>query len=131
DLHSFPTRRSSDLGAEEFNFYPSENAITISRTPRGGTILPRNAVEVRPNPQVPGYVPATIDAESVTQVAGRGRGTISIRILNNAAVPDGGRFRIEFEGSADSVRAFTYSLIDDLTGDVPFDTGRDLEGAAS
>src|SRR5690606_24255337 len=24
-----------DRGAEEFNFYPSENAITISRTPRG------------------------------------------------------------------------------------------------
>ncbi len=120
-----------DRGAEEFNFYPSENAITISRTPRGGTILPRNAVEVRPNPPVPGYVPATIDAESIMQVAGRGRGTISIRILNNAAVPDGGRFRIEFEGSADSVRAFTYSLIDDLTGDVLFDTARDLEGAGT
>src|SRR6185436_19561915 len=44
---------------EELAFYPSENSITVSQTPRGGLILPSNAVSVRPNPRVPGYLGAT------------------------------------------------------------------------
>ena len=33
-------------GPDSLAFYPSENAITVSRTPRGGLILPQNAVRV-------------------------------------------------------------------------------------
>ena len=51
-------------------FYPSENAIAVSRTPRGGVILPKNVVEVRPNPRVPGFEPAC--ADTAAHVAGRG-----------------------------------------------------------
>ena len=62
---------SYDRGSEEFNFYPSENAITVSRTIRGGTILPANVVQVRPSAQVPGYVGAVV--QDVAQVEGVAR----------------------------------------------------------
>lgn len=120
-----------DYGSEDFGFYPSENAITISRTPRGGTILPKNAVQVRPNAQVPGYVPATVDAGSLSHVAGNGTGTVEARVLNPALVPDGHTLRLEFKGLADSVRAVTYTLTDMTTGELLFDTGLDLEGKAT
>jgi len=119
-----------DRGAEEFNFYPSENAITVSRTPRGGTILPRNVVEVRPNAQIPGYVAAEVDTTSIMHVAGPGSGTVTVRMLNSEAVPDEHTFRITFEGFADSVRASTYTLTDATTGAVLFEAGNDFDGEA-
>lgn len=122
---------SYDRGAEEFKFYPSENAIAISRTPRGGTILPQNAVEVRPNKQVAGYVGARIAEGSIRQTSGPGTGTVDVRILNSALVPDGHEFRIDFNGLADSIRAQTYTLTNVTTGEVVFDTGSDLSGAGS
>lgn len=117
-----------DYGSEEFGFYPSENAITISRTLRGGTILPKNAVQVRPNAPVPGYVPASVDTTSFVHVSGGGTGTVRARVLTPAAVPDGHTFQIEFRGLADSVRALTYLMKDLTTGEELFDTGLDLEG---
>lgn len=120
-----------DRGAEEFQFYPSENAITISRTPRGGTILPINTAEVRPNPPVPGYVAASVDQASVAHEAGDGVGSVAIRVQNSAQVPDGHTFRIAFQGLADSVRASTYSLTNTTTGEVIFETGLDLDGAGN
>ncbi len=122
---------SYDRGSEQFNFFPSENAITISRTPRGGTILPKNTVEVRPNPRVPGYVSATVDDASIEHFAGDGVGSVGIRVINSDLVPDDHTFRIEFEGFADSVRALTYRMIDETTEEVLFDTARDLDGAAT
>ena len=117
---------SYDRGSEAFNFYPSENAITVSRTVRGGTILPSNVVQVRPNAQVPGYVGATI--EDVRQVAGAGEGDIEVRVLNSAAVQEGKTYRVTLVGSADSVRADGYTLTDVETGEVLFERGADLDG---
>ena len=120
---------SYDRGSEEFRFFPSENAITISRTPRGGTILPQNAVEIRPNPPVPGFVAASIGESSIEHVSGEGTGVVTARVLNTELVPDGHIFRIDFEGHVDSIRASSYSLTDATSGEVLFETGADLEGA--
>ena len=117
-----------DRGAEEFQFYPSENAISVSRTPRGGTILPVNAVQVRPNAPVPGYVGATIEEGTLEHVAGTGVGDFDIRILNSAIVPDAHRFRIDFVGSEDSVRATGYTMTNLDTGAILFEGGEDLSG---
>ena len=61
-----------DFGSEAFNFYPSENAIAVSRTPRGGLVLPPNTVAVRANPRVLGYVPATAAPAARTRRPRRG-----------------------------------------------------------
>ena len=42
-----------DTGTDSTSFYPSENSIPVSRTPRGGLILPSNVVAVRPSPRSP------------------------------------------------------------------------------
>lgn len=117
-----------DYGSEQLDFYPSENAITASRTLRGGLVLPTNVVAARPNPRVLGYLPAA--TETVTQVAGRGTGTISIEVVNSNLVPDGHLFKIAFAApDADSIRATSYALIDSTSQEVFFDSGRDLDGA--
>ncbi|MDO9694288.1 MAG: hypothetical protein Q7W56_06120 [Candidatus Latescibacteria bacterium] len=115
-----------DYGSEAFEFYPSENAIAPSRTPRGGLVLPPNVVDVRPNPRALGYVPAT--ADTATQVAGRGFGSISVAILNSDIVPDGHLFKIRFATpSADSLRATSYALVDSTTGEILFTSGSDFD----
>ncbi|MBK9304857.1 MAG: hypothetical protein IPM94_13540 [bacterium] len=115
-----------DYGSEAFDFYPSENAIAPSRTPRGGLVLPPNVVDVRPNPRALGYVPAT--ADTATQVAGRGFGSVSVAILNSDIVPDGHLFKIRFATpSPDSLRATSYALVDSTTGEVLFTSGSDFD----
>ena len=115
-----------DYGSEAFDFYPSENAIAPSRTPRGGLVLPPNVVDVRPNPRALGYVPAT--ADTATQVAGRGFGSVSVAVLNSDLVPDGHLFKIRFASpSPDSLRATSYALVDSTTGTVLFDSGSDFD----
>jgi hypothetical protein len=122
---------SYDRGSEEFKFFPSENPITVSRTPRGGTVLPSNTVEVRPNAPVPGFIPADIDMDSFTHETGVGWGTIEARIINTALVPDGHTFQLDFEGATDSIRAASYSLTDLTTGEVFFEGGVDLGGSGT
>ena len=119
---------SYDRGSEAFKFFPSENAITISRTPRGGTILPQNAVEIRPNPPVPGFVAASVIDASLTHISGDGSGQVQARVVNTELVPDGDIFQVDFEGFADSIRASAYSLTNMSTGDVLFENGADLKG---
>ena len=114
-----------DSGSEAFNFYPSENAITVSRTLRGGTILPPNVVQVRPNARVPGYVGAT--ASETSRVSGTGTGSVEVGVFNSDVVPEG-RFRVEFQAPADSVRAQSYSLVNADTGEILFEGGVDLQG---
>ena len=115
-----------DYGSEAFDFYPSENAIAPSRTPRGGLVLPPNVVDVRPNPRALGYVPAT--ADTATQVAGRGFGSVSVAVLNSDLVPDGHLFKIRFASpSPDSLRATSYALVDSTDGAVLFDSGSDFD----
>lgn len=120
---------SYDNGSDRFGFFPSENSASVSRTPRGGTILPKNVVEVRPNPPVPGFVEASVDEASFQQVAGNGFGTVEARIVVPEAVPDGHTFEIVFKSFSDSVRATSYEMFDVTTGEELFDLGRDLDGA--
>ncbi|MFH1278053.1 MAG: hypothetical protein ABIK65_06720 [Candidatus Eisenbacteria bacterium] len=116
-----------DYGSDSLGFYPSENAITVSRTPRGGTILPQNAVAVRAEPKVTGFVRA--EAGDVAHVAGRGTGEADVVVVNSNLVPDGHTFGIHFTTpSADSLRAAAYLLIDETTGDTIFTRGTDLAG---
>jgi len=116
-----------DFGSESPSFYPSENAITVSTTLRGGTILPQNVVEVRPEPKVRGFERATTEAP--VQVEGRGVGTVAVEVLASGAVPPDERlFKIAFRGDPDSVRATHYALIDSTKETVVFAAGRDLRG---
>ncbi|MCA9755521.1 MAG: T9SS type A sorting domain-containing protein [Candidatus Eisenbacteria bacterium] len=117
-----------DSGSEEFGFYPSENALAVSRTPRGGFVFPVNAVAARPNPRVDGFVAA--DANGVTHSQGRGVGTVDVDVVNSDIVPDGHVFQIDFHSAApESVRATRYSLTDLTTGEVLFEKGTDLSGS--
>ncbi|MDZ7344987.1 MAG: hypothetical protein ONA90_10795, partial [candidate division KSB1 bacterium] len=119
-----------DHGSDSLDFYPSENAITVSRTPRGGTILPKNVVAVRPNPKVHGYVPAS--ASAARHIAGTGLGTVEVKVVNSELVPDHHVFNIKFRTtSPDSIRAYFYDLIDSTTGNVVLTNGYDLEGKGS
>ncbi len=118
-----------DHGSEKFNFYPSENAITVSETPRGGTILPSNVVEVRPEPRVRGYVAASI--QGLVHASGGGAGTVQVEVLNSSLVREGHLFEIAFASGEDSVRADSYSLVDKRADQVLFEHGRDLEGTGN
>ena len=120
-----------DRGAEQFEFYPSENAISVSRTLRGGTVLPKNVVLVRPAGRVAGFVGGAVDPASIQQVAGTGSGTLDVRVVDPTSVVEGGRYRITFQGLADSVRAQAYALSDAATGAVLFEGALDLDGAGS
>jgi len=109
-----------------FTYYPSENAITVSRTPRGGTILPKNVVSVRPNPKILGYTPA--DASQVTRIAGTGTGAVGVKVVDSKLVPENHLFKITFNANSDEVHANSYNLIDSTTGQVLFETGDDFDG---
>jgi hypothetical protein len=118
---------SPETVGDQFRFFPSENAIAVSRTPRGGTILPRNVVRVRPNPRVPGYESASTGA--VEKIAGDGAGSVETRIIHAAEVPDGHLYKLTFSiPSADSIHATQYTLKDSTTGEVFFTTGADFDG---
>lgn len=118
---------SYDRGSDSLDFYPSENSIAVSRTPRGGTILPKNVVAVRPNPKVLGFVPASVSA--ATHTAGQGVGSAEIQIVNSDLVPENHVFNIRFRtNSNDSIRAYFYDLVDSTTGEVVFTNGYDLDG---
>ncbi len=112
-----------------FTYYPSENAIAVSRTPRGGTILPKNVVSVRPNVKTLGYTPA--DASEQTRVAGQGTGTIAVKILDSKLVPDNHLFTITFNAKADEVHANSYNLTDSTAGQILFKTGNDFDASGN
>jgi hypothetical protein len=116
-----------NFGQGSYTYYPSENSIPVTRTPRGGTILGKNVVMARPNPKAVGYVPA--GASQATHVAGRGSGTVSVKILESKLVPDGHVFKITFNGTPDAVHALSYNLIDSTRDTTLFKTGRDFTGS--
>lgn len=120
---------SYDKGSDSIQIYPSENAIAVSQTLRGGTILPKNVVEVVPNPQSLGYVSAI--AESIVHDQGTGSGSVNIAVLNPELVPDNQIYKIVFDNPADSVKAIQYSLINTTKGDTIFATGTDFNGVGS
>lgn len=117
---------SYDSGSDSLEIYPSENALTVSKTLRGGTILPKNVVEVRPNAAVLGFEAAT--ASEVDHSTGEGIGNVSVVVKNSSLVPDDHIFDITFSSPADCVRATSYSLIDVDDRDTLFTTGTDFEG---
>ena len=115
--------RESDL--DSLAIYPTENSIPVSRTPRGGLILPVNVVSVRPNPRVPGYTGAT--ASGTTHVTGTGTGTADVRVVNTDLVPNGHQYAISFTTeSPDTFRASAYTLRDSTMHQTLFTTGTDF-----
>ncbi len=118
---------SPDGVPDSLAFYPSENSISVSRTPRGGLILPPNAVAVRPNPMVPGFVGATVD--TAAHVAGRGSGQVALRIVDSNLIPQDHVFKITFATpDSDSIRATSYAMFDSTAGTRLFGSGTDLNG---
>jgi hypothetical protein len=119
-----------DYGSRALEFYPSENAITASRTPRGGLVLPKNAVAVRPNARAVGWVPAR--ANEPEHIAGRGVGTVDIAVVNSDIVPDNHLFRLDFHTDLpEQVRARSYSLTDSTTHQVVLTDGRDFQATGT
>ncbi|PKL87648.1 MAG: hypothetical protein CVV23_14325 [Ignavibacteriae bacterium HGW-Ignavibacteriae-2] len=117
---------SYDTGEDSIEIYPSESAISVSQTLRGGTILPKNVVEVTANPPVPGYVPAKVF--DVVHSEGNGYGKTSVGVLNSKLVPDNHLFEISFTHPDDSVHASFYRLVDVTENDTIFSFGRDFDG---
>ena len=121
---------SYDRGTDSLELYPSENAISVNQTLKGGTILPKNVVELIPNPPVLGYIPAKTNA--VVHDSGFGFGSVNVIVKNSNAVPNNHIFKLGFSHSPDSVKASDYFLIDLTSGnDTLFFTGRDFVGDGS
>lgn len=116
-----------DTGVDSTSFYPSENSIPVSRTPRGGLILPSNVVAVRPEPRVAGWEPASTTAAGHS--VGEGNGSVRLEVVNSNQVPDGHLFALGFHADPDSVRAQRYWLRDSTAHELLFESGGDLLGA--
>jgi hypothetical protein len=115
-----------DRGSDSLQFYPSENAIAVSRTPRGGTILPKNVVLVRPEPKVPGYVTAQLG--TAEHIRGRGTGSVDLELVNANLVPEDHVLKVSFLAQApESIRAISYTMTDSTNGEV-LATGRGFQG---
>ncbi len=109
-------------------FFPSENAIAVSRTPRGGIILPRNVVALRAEPVTGGWTPASVTSQPAP-FTGSGTGAAQVVVKNSSQVPDGHVFKIGFAvPSLDSIRTIGYSMIDSTTHTILFKSGIDLDG---
>jgi hypothetical protein len=117
---------SYDRGVDSSEIYPSENAITVSQTLRGGIVLPPNVVEVYPNPPSVGYQNA--QTLNLVQSEGKGTGSVNIQVLNSELVPDNHTFAIKFDNHIDSVKAESYYLLDETLGDTLFMFGEDFNG---
>lgn len=121
---------SYDYGSDSLDFYPSENSITVSRSPRGGEIIPQNVVVVRPEPKVAGFVRAV--TETVTHIAGKGWGRAEVEVVNSTLVPDGHEIQISFaNASPESIRATSYSMFNETSGKTEITRGKDLAGEGS
>ncbi len=116
-----------DPGSDSLAIFPSENAIAVSRTLRGGTILPSNVVLVRPDTRVPGYVRGT--AGQTAHVAGNGTGTVAVEVVNSGLLPDNHLLAVSFAGDRDSVHAVYYALRDSTAADSLRAHGRSIAGA--
>jgi hypothetical protein len=91
-------------------FFPSENSIPVSRTLRGGVILPSNADSLRPNPRAPGYIRASVD--TATRITGHDDGSVAVQVVSADHVSGGHLFKVAFLAPSDSIHALSYALID-------------------
>lgn len=116
-----------DKGIPQLNIYPSENAISVNQTLRGGIILPKNVVIVYPNGQAPGYKPGTYS--NLQHKQGYGTGEISIDVPDPDAIPKDHTFEIRFRAPQDSIKASSYEMYDVTGGknDTVFIGGTDLK----
>jgi len=118
---------SYDMGSDSLGFFPSENSVAVSRTLRGGTILPQNVVQVRPEPKVPGYVPA--DVSPVQHSAGPGSASVRVEVLDSKLVPDNTTHVLRFyTDNPRRIHAVRYELADSVTGKPVFSFGNDFHG---
>jgi hypothetical protein len=116
-----------DRGSDSLGFFPSENSIPVSRTPRGGVVLPPNVVQVRPEPRVPGFVGAGISA--VRQVQGNGTGEVRIEVVDSRQVPDGRTYQLRFATDrANRIHATRYEMVDSVLQKAVFSFGKDFAG---
>jgi len=120
---------SYDRGADTLELYPSENAISVNQTLKGGTILPKNVVEVIPNPPVLGYLPA--ETNSVVHDSGNGFGSVQVVVKNSNLIPDNHLFKVGFSHPPDSIKADEYHLIDITEGDTLYTSGKDFVAEGS
>jgi hypothetical protein len=118
---------SYDRGSDSLGFYPSENSITVSRTPRGGIVLPSNVVQVRPEPRVPGYVAAGVSP--VRQTQGSGTGDIRVQVVDSKQVLDGHAYQLRFATDRPNrIHASRYELVDSALQKAVFSFGTDFTG---
>jgi len=116
-----------DHGSDSLGFYPSENSIAVSRTPRGGTILPPNVVEIRPEPSVLGFVRA--QTSNLRHAAGSGRGSVVMNIVDSKQVPDNTTYLLRFYTNAPQhIHAARYELFDSVAQKAVFSNGSDFRG---
>jgi hypothetical protein len=116
-----------DFGSDSLGFFPSENSIAVSKGLRGGIMLPDNVVEVRPNPKVTGYIPAS--TSDVKHSEGSGTGSVEIKVLNSSLVPNNHLYKLVFGNkTGESIRADYYDLIDSTTYKTIFNQGYDMDG---
>ncbi len=116
-----------DHGDDSLGFYPSENPVSVSRTLRGGTILATNVVEARPEPKVPGYVPASTN--DFAHIAGTATAAVDFRVVDSKLVPDQGTYELRFYvDSARHVHANRYAMVDSTTQKEIFSYGTDFHG---
>ncbi len=115
-----------DKGIEIKNVYPSESAISVNQSLRGGLILSKNIVEVFPNAQVPGYKPGTFN--NLQHIQHYGVGTVEIETPNPDLIPKDHTFEIRFKSPNDSIKATSYEMYDVTNGrnDTVFIGGTDL-----
>ncbi|MGC8594161.1 MAG: hypothetical protein ACP5US_03070 [Candidatus Kryptoniota bacterium] len=119
-----------NYGSDSLGYYPSENAISVSRTPLGGTILPKNVVEVRPEAKVLGFVGAAVD--STMHISGNGVGKLNVQVVNSDLVPENHVYLLSFRTSSpDSVRAEFYDLRDSTTHQNVIIGGTDFSGSGT
>lgn len=119
-----------DHGDEEVGYFPSENSITVSRTPRGGIILPKNVVEVRPNPKAIGYTEASLS--NVFRKSGNGFGEVSANVINSNEVPDNRTIFIKMKTvTEENIHADYYQMIDSADGKIYLERGEDFKGTGN
>ncbi len=120
-----------DSPYDSLRVFPSQNAVSVTRTPRGGLILPKNVVAVRPNPRALGYAGAA--ADTATHVAGEGVGQVRVEVVNSNLVPEGHLFKVAFVAtSPDSVHATSYALVDSTPPGVTcFAHGADFDASGN
>ncbi len=119
-----------DSPYDSLRIFPSQNAVAVTRTARGGLILPKNVVAVRPNARALGYRGAA--ADTAAHVAGEGVGQVAVQVVNSNLVPDGHLFTIACVApSPDSIHATHYVLRDSTAGTTCLANGTDFDSTGT